>query len=151
MAIEGSGNVFADLGLPDAAELPVKADLAIEIGRVLDERDLTQSEAARILRTSQPRISDLRISDLRRGKLEGFPSTASFASSTRWARTWSSQSAPSAGPWLAWWSPETLPRKRARVLQSPNEGSLARGEAPFVRSDDGPCGQGQGQRCGESV
>lgn len=62
-----SGNVFADLGLPDAPELLAKADLAIEIGRVLDERGLSQSEAARLLRTSQPRISDLR-----RGWLEGF-------------------------------------------------------------------------------
>ncbi len=64
---ESSGNVFADLGLPDAADLLVKADLAIEIRRVLDERELSQAQAARILRTSQPRISDLR-----RGKLEGF-------------------------------------------------------------------------------
>lgn len=62
-----SGNVFADLGLPDAAELLVKADLAIEIGRVLGERGLSQAEAARMLHTSQPRISDLR-----RGKLDGF-------------------------------------------------------------------------------
>jgi predicted XRE-type DNA-binding protein len=62
-----SGNVFADLGLPDAAELLAKADLAIEIGRVLDGRGLSQAEAARMLRTSQPRISDLR-----RGKLDGF-------------------------------------------------------------------------------
>ena len=62
-----SGNVFADLGLPDAPELLAKADLAIEIGRVLDERELSQGEAARLLRTSQPRISDLR-----RGRLEGF-------------------------------------------------------------------------------
>ena len=65
--IPSSGNVFADLGLPDSAELLAKADLAIEIGRVLDERGLSQAEAARMLRTSQPRISDLR-----RGKLEGF-------------------------------------------------------------------------------
>lgn len=64
---ESSGNVFADLGLPDAPELLVKADLAIEIGRVLDERGLSQAQAAQALRTSQPRISDLR-----RGKLEGF-------------------------------------------------------------------------------
>jgi predicted XRE-type DNA-binding protein len=63
----GTDNVFADLGLPDAGELLAKADLAIEIGRVLDERSISQSEAARVLRTSQPRISDLR-----RGKLEGF-------------------------------------------------------------------------------
>jgi predicted XRE-type DNA-binding protein len=60
-------NVFADLGLPDAGDLLAKADLAIEIGRVLDERSISQSEAARVLRTSQPRISELR-----RGKLEGF-------------------------------------------------------------------------------
>ena len=64
---ESSGNVFADLGLPDAPDLLVKADLAIEIGRVLDERGLSQAQAAQALRTSQPRISDLR-----RGKLEGF-------------------------------------------------------------------------------
>ncbi|HYH81478.1 MAG TPA: helix-turn-helix transcriptional regulator [Longimicrobium sp.] len=59
--------MFADLGLPNAPELLAKADLAIEIGRMLDERRLSQAEAARLLRTSQPRISDLR-----RGKLEGF-------------------------------------------------------------------------------
>lgn len=62
-----SGNVFADLDLPDAVFLLAKADLAIEIGRVLEERGLSQAEAARLLRTSQPRISDLR-----RGRLEGF-------------------------------------------------------------------------------
>lgn len=62
-----SGNVFADLGLPDAEFLLAKADLAIEIGKALDERGLSQGEAARLLHTSQPRISDLR-----RGRLEGF-------------------------------------------------------------------------------
>ena len=65
--ISSSGNVFADLNLPDAAMLLAKADLAIEIGRVLDERGLSQAEAAKLLHTSQPRISDLR-----RGRLEGF-------------------------------------------------------------------------------
>jgi len=65
--LPSSENVFADLGLPNAPELLAKADLAIEIGRMLDERRLSQAEAARLLRTSQPRISDLR-----RGKLEGF-------------------------------------------------------------------------------
>jgi predicted XRE-type DNA-binding protein len=48
------GDVFEDLGLPVAAELLVKADLAIEIGRVLDGRGLSQAQAARVLRTSQP-------------------------------------------------------------------------------------------------
>ena len=65
--LPSSGNVFADLGLPGASELLARADLAIEIGRMLDDRGLSQAEAARLLRTSQPRISDLR-----RGELEGF-------------------------------------------------------------------------------
>ncbi len=65
--LPSSGNVFADLGLDDPVFLLAKADLAIEIGRVLDERGLSQAQAARLLRTSQPRISDLR-----RGRLEGF-------------------------------------------------------------------------------
>jgi predicted XRE-type DNA-binding protein len=56
---EGSGNVFADLGLPDADELLAKADLALAITRRIAERGLTQSDAARLLRTTQPRISDL--------------------------------------------------------------------------------------------
>jgi predicted XRE-type DNA-binding protein len=65
--VVSNGNVFADLGLPDAGELLAKADLAIEIGRLLDERGLSQVEAAKLLRTSTPRISDLR-----RGDLQGF-------------------------------------------------------------------------------
>jgi hypothetical protein len=42
----GSGNVFADLGLPDAEELKAKSDLAIEIVRIIDDRGLRQAEAA---------------------------------------------------------------------------------------------------------
>lgn len=64
---EGSANVFADLGLPDADELLVKADMAIAITRRIEERGLTQADAARLLRTTQPRISDLR-----RGRLDRF-------------------------------------------------------------------------------
>jgi predicted XRE-type DNA-binding protein len=64
---DGSANVFADLGLADADELLAKADLAIAIVRRVEERGLTQADAARLLRTTQPRISDLR-----RGRLERF-------------------------------------------------------------------------------
>ena len=43
MEIEvGSGNVFADLGLPDAGELDIKLRLAVEIVRVIDARRLSQ-------------------------------------------------------------------------------------------------------------
>lgn len=62
-----SGNVFADLGLPDADELLAKADLAIQISRIIEERGLTQAQAAKVLGIDQPKISALV-----RGRLEGF-------------------------------------------------------------------------------
>ena len=62
-----SGNVFADLGLPDADQLLAKADLAIEISRIIEERGLTQAEAAEIMGVDQPKVSALV-----RGRLEGF-------------------------------------------------------------------------------
>jgi predicted XRE-type DNA-binding protein len=62
-----SGNVFADMRLPDAEELLAKADLAIQISRIIEERELTQAEAAELLGIDQPKISALV-----RGRLEGF-------------------------------------------------------------------------------
>ncbi len=53
------GNVFADFGIPDADEHLVKADLAFRIRQALQERALTQTEAADLLGTSQARISEL--------------------------------------------------------------------------------------------
>jgi predicted XRE-type DNA-binding protein len=55
-----SGNVFADLGLPDAAELDTKARLAVAINRQLESRRLTQVAAATALSVSQPKISALK-------------------------------------------------------------------------------------------
>ena len=49
-----SGNVFADLGFPDAAELDIKVRLAVEIVRVINARRLSQAAAARILKVNQP-------------------------------------------------------------------------------------------------
>jgi len=57
---EGSGNVFADLGLPDADELLVKADLAIAIKKELDARGWTQQQAAGRVFMTQPQISKIR-------------------------------------------------------------------------------------------
>ncbi|MFZ0659177.1 MAG: helix-turn-helix transcriptional regulator [Candidatus Binataceae bacterium] len=62
-----SGNVFRDLGLPDAEELDIKANLAIEIGRMIRRRGLSQSQAASVLGVDQPRVSALM-----RGHLEKF-------------------------------------------------------------------------------
>ena len=64
---EGSGKVFADIGLPNADELLVKADIALCIQDRIDELGLTQAEAARRLRITQPRVSNLL-----RGRLERF-------------------------------------------------------------------------------
>lgn len=64
---EGSGNVFADLGLPEAEELLAKAELASRIGRIIKGRHLTQAEAAAVLQTSQPNVSNLI-----RGRIAGF-------------------------------------------------------------------------------
>lgn len=62
-----SGNVFADLGFPDAAELDIKVRLAVEIVRVINARRLSQAAAARVLKINQPKVSALK-----NYKLDGF-------------------------------------------------------------------------------
>jgi predicted XRE-type DNA-binding protein len=56
---KSSGNVFADLGLPDAKDLQVKAVLAIKINDIIKQRKLKQKEAAEILGVTQARVSSL--------------------------------------------------------------------------------------------
>ena len=57
---KSSGNVFKDLDLPDAAELFLKAKLGFEVFRIIEKRELTQVEAAKILSVKQPEISQLK-------------------------------------------------------------------------------------------
>jgi predicted XRE-type DNA-binding protein len=56
----GTANVFADLGFPDAAERQAKLRLAYALNQVLDERKLSQAEAAKVLGVTQPKVSALR-------------------------------------------------------------------------------------------
>jgi len=63
----GSGNVFADLGLPDADESLAKAELASRINEAIRERRLTQTAAAEVLGVDQPKVSRLQ-----RGYLTNF-------------------------------------------------------------------------------
>lgn len=63
----GSGNVFADLGRPDADEMLVKAELVHQISSIVRRRRLTQVQAAELLGISQPKVSELL-----RGNLRGF-------------------------------------------------------------------------------
>lgn len=56
-----SGNVFTDLGFPkeESAHLLIRADLMIQLKKLIEERELTQKHAAEVLGVTQPRISDL--------------------------------------------------------------------------------------------
>jgi predicted XRE-type DNA-binding protein len=56
---EGSGNVFADLGLPYPERELLKARLTLQIYRLIKERGLTQTEAGEILGIKQPHVSAL--------------------------------------------------------------------------------------------
>lgn len=55
----GSGNVFADLGRPDADAHQLKADLVTRIDEIIRRRRLTQTQAAELLGLSQPDVSRL--------------------------------------------------------------------------------------------
>jgi predicted XRE-type DNA-binding protein len=54
-----SGNVFLDLGLPDAEQLKIKSGLVIEITRAVRRLGLTQEEAGRRMGLPQPKVSGL--------------------------------------------------------------------------------------------
>ena len=66
----GSGNVFADLGFPDADAHLVKADLVSRIDDIVRDRGLTQTEAGRLMGLSQPALSRLLRGDFREHSLE---------------------------------------------------------------------------------
>ena len=65
--IASGGNVFADLGLPDAEELLAKSAIAMKINQIIDKRHLSQTEAAALLGITQPKVSMIQ-----HGKLRGF-------------------------------------------------------------------------------
>ena len=66
----GSGNVFADLDLPDADTHLLKAEIVSRIDGIVRERRITQTEAARVLGLSQPDVSRLLRGDFREYSLE---------------------------------------------------------------------------------
>ena len=63
----GSGNVFADIGLPNPEERQLKARLARLVNSSISARGWTQQHAAEVLGTTQPKVSDLS-----RGRLKNF-------------------------------------------------------------------------------
>jgi predicted XRE-type DNA-binding protein len=65
-----SGNVWADIGDPEAEEKFARAELMRRIWYLVRERRLTQAQTARILATSQPAVSDLMRCKLSKFSLE---------------------------------------------------------------------------------
>ena len=68
-----TGNVFRDLGFSkeESEHLLVRADLLIQVQKTITSRRLTQFEAAKVLRVTQPRVSDLL-----RGRIDLFSTDA---------------------------------------------------------------------------
>jgi predicted XRE-type DNA-binding protein len=56
---KGSGNVFADLGLPHPDQELLKAKLTLQIYRLIKQRGITQTEAGKLLGIQQPHVSAL--------------------------------------------------------------------------------------------
>ena len=66
----GSGNVFADLGRPDADTHLLKAEIVTRIDRIIRQRGLKQTDAAKLLGLSQPDVSRLLRGNFREYSLE---------------------------------------------------------------------------------
>jgi predicted XRE-type DNA-binding protein len=68
-ARRSTGNVFKDLGFgeDEAENLKIRADLMIELTKLIEAQELTQTAAAELLGVTQPRVSDLM-----RGKIDRF-------------------------------------------------------------------------------
>jgi predicted XRE-type DNA-binding protein len=56
---ESTGNVYADLGFVDAAEMVVKAQLATKIGEIIKSKKWSQQQAAEVLGMPQPKLSKM--------------------------------------------------------------------------------------------
>lgn len=56
---EGSGNIYADLGLEDADELFTRSQIGFLVFKILEDKKLKQREIGRILGIKQPDVSHL--------------------------------------------------------------------------------------------
>jgi predicted XRE-type DNA-binding protein len=68
VAVEvGSGNIFADLGLPDADEMLLKSQIVVTLHRLIKAHKLTQTAAAKRIGIGQPDLSNVL-----RGRFRGY-------------------------------------------------------------------------------
>lgn len=79
----GSGNVFKDIGVPNAEEHLVKAQLVFKIDTILKKRGLKQVEAADLFGVRQPDVSNML-----RGEFRQFSVERLLCSLLRSLRTW---------------------------------------------------------------
>ena len=54
---ESSGNVFADLGIPNPEEALAKSKIVMKIDALIKKKKLTQAQVAKLLKISQPKVS----------------------------------------------------------------------------------------------
>jgi predicted XRE-type DNA-binding protein len=66
----GSGNVFADIGLPNAEEHFIKAQLVYKIDGLMKQRGLKQVEAAKLFGVKQPDVSKMLRGDFKQFSVE---------------------------------------------------------------------------------
>ncbi len=66
----GSGNVFKDIGIPNAEEHFVKAQLVFKIDTIMKERGMKQVEAAHLFGVSQPDVSKMLRGEFRQFSVE---------------------------------------------------------------------------------
>jgi predicted XRE-type DNA-binding protein len=66
----GSGNVFKDLGIPNAEEHLIKAQLVFKIDAIMKDRDLKQTKAADLLGIKQPDVSKMLRGDFKQFSVE---------------------------------------------------------------------------------
>lgn len=57
--VKGSGNVFADIGVPDPETHLIKAELVRRIGELIEATKLTQAKAAKQMEMTQPDVSSM--------------------------------------------------------------------------------------------
>ncbi len=67
---QSTGNVYTDLGIADADEMIIKAQLATKIGEIIKDRKWSQQQAADVLRITQPKLSKML-----RGQFRGISET----------------------------------------------------------------------------
>ncbi|MGC2064537.1 MAG: helix-turn-helix transcriptional regulator [Thermodesulfovibrionales bacterium] len=78
---KGSLNIYADLGVPDAEKMLVKAQLATKIAEIIKQRRMTQLQAAELLGMPQPKLSNML-----RGRFRGISEAKMLECLTRLGR-----------------------------------------------------------------